>query len=81
MSDAAAPSRVDGRLKVTGGAKYAAEFEAQSGPVLHAVIVQSTIAAGRVMAIDTNAARRVTGVVEIMTPQNAPRLDLSRPAT
>jgi xanthine dehydrogenase YagR molybdenum-binding subunit len=78
MSEIAAPNRVDGRLKVTGAAKYAAEFEAQSGPVLHAVIVQSTIARGRVADIDTSAARLVPGAVEIMTPYNAPRLDLSK---
>jgi xanthine dehydrogenase YagR molybdenum-binding subunit len=78
MNEIAAPNRVDGRLKVTGGAKYAAEFDAQSGPVLHAVIVQSTIACGHVTDLDTSAARLVPGVVEIMTPHNAPRLDLSK---
>ncbi|HEY3563442.1 MAG TPA: hypothetical protein VGL96_00395, partial [Casimicrobiaceae bacterium] len=38
--------RVDGRLKVTGGARYAAEFAVPN--VAHAVIVTSTIAKGRV---------------------------------
>ena len=53
-SRASAPSvgapinRVDGRLKVTGGAKYAAEFAVPN--VAHAVIVTSTIAKGRVHA-------------------------------
>jgi xanthine dehydrogenase YagR molybdenum-binding subunit len=78
MSDIATANRVDGRLKVTGGAKYAAEFTPEIGQVLHAVLVQSTIPAGRVAGIDTERARRVPGVVEIMTHENAPRLDLSK---
>ncbi len=85
MSDAAratqnagAPSvgapinRVDGRLKVTGGAKYAAEFAVPN--VAHAVIVTSTIAKGRVQHMDTGAAERAPGVLTVLTPQNAPRL-------
>jgi xanthine dehydrogenase YagR molybdenum-binding subunit len=85
MSDArkasatvAAPSvgtplnRVDGRLKVTGGAKYAAEFALPN--VAHAVIVTSAIAKGRVQRMDTGAAERAPGVLAVLTPQNAPRL-------
>ena len=58
--NAAAPSvgtplnRVDGRLKVTGGARYAAEFAVPN--VVHAVIVTSTIAKGRVLRMDTGGA-------------------------
>jgi len=75
---AAAPSvgaplnRVDGRLKVTGGARYAAEFAVPN--VAHAVIVTSTIARGRVRRMDTAAAERAPGVLAVLTPQNAPRL-------
>ena len=75
---AAAPSvgaplnRVDGRLKVTGGARYAAEFAVPN--VAHAVIVTSTIAKGRVRRMDTAAAERAPGVLAVLTPQNAPRL-------
>jgi xanthine dehydrogenase YagS FAD-binding subunit len=43
-------SRVDGRLKVTGRATYAAEF--QIANMAHAAIVRSTIARGRVASID-----------------------------
>jgi xanthine dehydrogenase YagR molybdenum-binding subunit len=77
-TDNAAPSvgtplnRVDGRLKVTGGAKYAAEFALPN--VAHAVIVTSTIAKGRVRRMDTTAAERAPGVLAVLTPQNAPRL-------
>ena len=65
-------NRVDGRLKVTGGAKYAAEFAVPD--VAHAVIVTSTIAKGRVQHMDTAAAERAPGVLAVLTPQNAPRL-------
>ncbi len=64
--------RVDGRLKVTGRAKYAAEF-AVPGAV-HAVLVQSTIGAGAITGIDIEAARSMPGVLAIITPQNAPKL-------
>ena len=64
--------RVDGRLKVTGGARYAAEFAVAN--VAHAVIVTSTIAKGRVRSMDTAAAEKVPGVIKVFTPFNAPRL-------
>ena len=61
-------SRVDGPLKVTGQAKYAAEYPAAD--LLHGYIVGSTIAAGRIIAIDLERARLVPGVVEIFTHEN-----------
>ncbi|HEY3912826.1 MAG TPA: xanthine dehydrogenase family protein molybdopterin-binding subunit [Stellaceae bacterium] len=64
--------RRDGRLKVTGGAKYAAEFDIDN--VAHAVLVQSTAASGRIAGFDLAAAEGVPGVLAILTPQNAPRL-------
>ncbi|MEO5814502.1 MAG: xanthine dehydrogenase family protein molybdopterin-binding subunit [Gemmatimonadaceae bacterium] len=64
--------RVDGRLKVTGAAKYSAEMPAAN--MSHAVIVQSTIANGRITKIDTRNARAVPGVIEILTHENAPKL-------
>ncbi|MFI5257410.1 MAG: hypothetical protein ACHQRK_09140, partial [Gemmatimonadales bacterium] len=75
-------SRVDGRLKVTGSARYSAEFPAAS--MVHAVIVQSTIARGRVTSIDASAASKVPGVLEVLTHENAPRLpklEVNPPAT
>jgi xanthine dehydrogenase YagR molybdenum-binding subunit len=71
--------RVDGRLKVTGGAKYAAEFPIPNAA--HAVIVTSTIAKGRVSAMDTTAAMRVPGVITIITPFNAEKVNVPRPAS
>jgi xanthine dehydrogenase YagR molybdenum-binding subunit len=61
-------SRVDGRLKVTGRAQYAAEYSSPS--LLYGYIVNSTIAVGRITAIDAKAARAVPGVVEIFTHEN-----------
>ena len=64
--------RIDGPLKVTGTAMYAAD-----APVEHplfAVLVQSTIARGRIRTIDESAARAVAGVVEVLTHRNAPRV-------
>ena len=46
--------RVDGRLKVTGAAEYASDTPVAN--VAHAVIVGSTVATGRVRAMDTRAA-------------------------
>jgi len=60
--------RVDGRLKVTGGARYAAD--AVVANVLHAVIVQSTIGSGKINSIETAAAESSPGVRAVITPLN-----------
>ncbi|CAN7741974.1 xanthine dehydrogenase family protein molybdopterin-binding subunit [Variovorax sp. LjRoot178] len=65
-------SRVDGRLKVTGRASYAAEF--QTANLAHAAVVRSTIARGRIASIDTAAAQRAPGVIAVLSHRNAPRL-------
>ena len=64
--------RVDGRLKVTGAAKYSAEIAAPG--LTYGVLVLSTAAAGTAQ-IDADVARRAPGVIAVMTPQNAPRVD------
>ncbi|WP_420995624.1 xanthine dehydrogenase family protein molybdopterin-binding subunit [Cupriavidus sp. 30B13] len=64
--------RVDGVLKVTGRARYAADHSFPN--LAHAVMVTSTIADGRIVAMDTGAAERMPGVRLVMTPFNAPRL-------
>ena len=72
--------RVDGRLKVTGGARYAAEFKVAN--LAHGVLVMSTIASGRIRSIDTKAASSAPGVLTVVTHQNAPRLNFpERPKT
>jgi xanthine dehydrogenase YagR molybdenum-binding subunit len=65
-------SRVDGRLKVSGRATYAAEFEVAN--IAHAAMVSSTVARGRIASIDTAAAQRSPGVLAVLTHMNAPRL-------
>jgi len=58
-------ARVDGPLKVTGTARYAAD-----NPVpdfVHAVLVCSTVATGSVDRIDTTTAGRAPGVVRVLT--------------
>src|SRR5437667_11126616 len=65
-------NRRDGRLKVTGRAKYAAEFAIDNAA--HAVVVQSTIPSGALAGFDLAAAQALPGVLAILTPDNAPRL-------
>ena len=64
--------RTDGRLKVTGAARYAAEFRLRG--VVHAVLVQSTAAAGSIAGFDLTEAEGMPGVLAIITPDNAGRL-------
>ena len=65
-------SRIDGPAKVTGAARYAAEFDVAH--LAHAVMVASTIPKGRITAIDTTDAERADGVLKVLTHVNAPRL-------
>src|ERR1700739_1708639 len=62
--------RVDGRLKVTGGARYA--YEMQQANVLYGFVVEASIGKGTISSIDTRAAQKAPGVVLILTHQNAP---------
>lgn len=65
-------SRIDGRLKVTGGARYTADVPLPG--LVHAVLVDSAIARGRIRALDTSAAERAPGVLAVITHLNAPPL-------
>ncbi|WP_390699272.1 xanthine dehydrogenase family protein molybdopterin-binding subunit [Gemmata massiliana] len=64
-------SRVDGPLKVTGAAKYAAEFRAEG--MLYGVVVSAAVARGAIETIDAAAALAVPGVVRVFTHENRPR--------
>ena len=64
--------RVDGPLKVAGAAHYPLDFSFPN--LAHAVLVQSTVAAGRICRIDTAAASAVPGVLVVITHENAGRL-------
>jgi xanthine dehydrogenase YagR molybdenum-binding subunit len=62
--------RVDGRLKVTGGARYA--YEMQQENVLYGFVVEASIGKGLIGSIDTRAAEKAPGVRLILTHRNAP---------
>ncbi|MDN4988446.1 xanthine dehydrogenase family protein molybdopterin-binding subunit [Bradyrhizobium sp. WYCCWR 13022] len=68
-----ATSRVDGRAKVTGAAKYAGEFSAEG--LLHGFVVTATIPRGRVARLDPREALKVKGVIDVLT--HAHRLPLA----
>ncbi|WP_030244261.1 xanthine dehydrogenase family protein molybdopterin-binding subunit [Streptomyces sp. NRRL S-455] len=65
-------SRVDGRLKVTGKARYAAESDVDGA--VHAVIVDASIGRGRITSIDTADAEQQAGVLRVIHHGNAPKL-------
>lgn len=64
--------RVDGKAKVTGAARYAADTYTGRRPAV-GVIVGATVAQGTIASIDTGAAERAPGVVLVMTHENAPK--------
>ncbi|MGW5037506.1 xanthine dehydrogenase family protein molybdopterin-binding subunit [Streptomyces parvulus] len=64
--------RREGREKVTGTARYAAEYD--SADRAHAWPVPATVARGRVIAVDAAAALALPGVLAVLTHENAPRL-------
>ena len=66
-------SRVDGRAKVTGDAKYAAEYSVPN--LAYGCVVSSTIARGQITRIDAAEALRIPGVLQVLTHANAPRLE------
>jgi len=66
------PRRVDGRLKVTGAAMYAADWHPAN--MAYAYGVFSTIASGKVKQIDTSDAMKVPGVIGVYYHQHFPKL-------
>ena len=65
-------NRVDGRLKVTGGATYTADTQIPN--VAHAMIVSSAIAKGTIASMDTLAAERTPGVLAVLSHKNKIKL-------
>jgi xanthine dehydrogenase YagR molybdenum-binding subunit len=61
--------RVDGRLKVTGGARYAYEMQQNT---LYGFVVEASIGKGKIKSIDTRAAENAPGIVLVLTHRNAP---------
>ncbi len=64
--------RVDAWLKVTGTAKYAAEFNPPN--MAYAFPVRSTIGKGTITSFDTKIAEKSAGILAVLTHENAPRL-------
>src|SRR6185503_1628083 len=60
--------RIDGRLKVTGEARYGSDFPLNNAAF--AYLVTSAIAKGRITAIDTSEAKAIPGVLEVFTHEN-----------
>ena len=58
--------RKDAAAKVTGRARYTADFDMRRG-MLYGKIFRSTIAHGRVLSLDISEAEKVEGVVKIVT--------------
>ncbi len=73
--------RYEGIAKVTGKVKYAAEFS-QPFPkanLAYAYVVQATIPHGTIASIDRYAADLAPGMIAILTPFNAPKLNSAPP--
>ncbi|MFB8776439.1 xanthine dehydrogenase family protein molybdopterin-binding subunit [Streptomyces broussonetiae] len=65
--------RVDAPLKVTGTAHYPNDFSYPG--MVHAALVGSTVAAGRIRGIDASEAQSAPGVLTVITHLTAPRLE------
>ncbi len=65
-------ARLEGRAKVTGTARYAAEHTPPG--CAYAWPVAATVARGRVTAVHTGEALALPGVQAVLTHENAPRL-------
>jgi len=78
-------TRIDGKLKVTGGAKYAADYPIEK--LAYGVAVPSTIANGKIARIDSVKAEKMPGVLAVFHHGNFDKLyrpagafeELSRP--
>src|SRR5437764_3820930 len=66
-----ARNRVDGHAKVTGAAKYSVEFEIPN--CAYGWTVESNIAKGKILSIDTTSAQSASGVLAVVTHLNAPK--------
>ena len=65
-------SRVDGRAKVTGEAKYAAEYNVPD--LAYGCVVSSAIARGKITRSTRAEALELPGVIQVFTHENAPSL-------
>ncbi|MGW5731640.1 MULTISPECIES: xanthine dehydrogenase family protein molybdopterin-binding subunit [Streptomyces] len=66
-------TRVEGLDKVTGAARYAGEIP--FAELAHGWLVLSTIARGRILAVESDPVRAMPGVLAVLHHGNAPRVD------
>lgn len=64
--------RIDGILKVTGAASYATDWPVKNPA--YALLVKTTVAAGRVSNVDTESASKAPGVLAVITQRNTLKL-------
>lgn len=64
--------RIDGKEKVTGSARFSAEYPLEG--LVHACLVFSTVAKGTIRHIDASSAEKTPGVVSVITHKNAPKV-------
>jgi xanthine dehydrogenase YagR molybdenum-binding subunit len=67
--------RIDGKLKTTGTATYAYEQNAAVSNPAYGYVVGAAISKGRISSIDSEQARQASGVIAIVTHENAGKLD------
>ncbi|MFB6438677.1 xanthine dehydrogenase family protein molybdopterin-binding subunit [Streptomyces sp. NPDC056411] len=68
-----AHARVEGLAKVTGAARYAGEIP--FAELAHGWLVLSTVARGRISAVESGPVRAMPGVLTVLHHGNAPRVD------
>ncbi|RSN51559.1 MULTISPECIES: xanthine dehydrogenase family protein molybdopterin-binding subunit [Actinomadura] len=66
-------SRVEGREKVTGAARYAYEYPVEGA--VYAAAVQASVGKGEIRWVDHDSARAMPGVLDVLSCENAPRLE------
>lgn len=64
--------RVEGLAKVTGKAKYSAEYQLEN--LAHGVLVGSTIASGKLIGLNTEEAKNIPGVIDVLSYWNKPQI-------
>ncbi|MEU1041861.1 xanthine dehydrogenase family protein molybdopterin-binding subunit [Streptomyces sp. NPDC005907] len=69
-----AHTRVEGRDKVTGAARYAGEIP--FAELAHGWLVLSTVTRGRVRSVETAPVLEMPGVLTVLHHGNAPRVDI-----
>jgi xanthine dehydrogenase YagR molybdenum-binding subunit len=63
-------SRLEGKLKVTGAAKYSGDYAVEG--LLYGYVVNSAITKGKITRIHTAEVKALEGIVEIFTHENCP---------